>query len=320
MIESDEMSGTEERRALLAPREPLAAGDIQRDRSALERDGLCIVANVLTSDQCDLLRAQAVAFLDRRGTPQNGGAITYDIANEADEIRWIFDDTPLLGVVRNLLGEDASFLHHAGVSHNSYTGWHKDVAGHNSQGQPLNHWDQASEVRCGVYKVALYLQDHTGDNTALSYVTQSHLDPDFSSLGKRIRNYLRHSTTHPAKGSLVIFDQRLSHTGVAPSLVTRGLYRALKNEKSKGQLWQWERKLRGMQDRVFLQMAFGDKTVISREHASVMADRQLRMNDRCSYRVSSSLEQTLNDNNFDIFPGNQALGCPNVMTAQDRDF
>lgn len=58
-----------------------------------------------------------------------------------------------------------------------------------------------------IYKVLIYLQDHTNDNNGLTVIDKSHLIPEI------YVNHTQKKTIHSKIGNIIIFDQRITHRG-----------------------------------------------------------------------------------------------------------
>jgi hypothetical protein len=58
-----------------------------------------------------------------------------------------------------------------------------------------------------IYKVLIYLQDHTNDNNGLTLIEDSHHIPDI------MINNNKKKTIHNKIGDIIIFDQRITHRG-----------------------------------------------------------------------------------------------------------
>ncbi len=260
----------------------------------LERDGLCIIPDVLSPAQVTSAREAALTHLSQSGKPYNGGCVQQDVLNHAESLHWLLTDTPLSDAVHGLVGDDARYVHHADLLHNTYTGWHKDSTGFDEAGQPMDFWSQQGEKSYRVYKFGFYLQDHAVDKTALKYILGSHLDPDFYGVKKRLSHFLAHTHLHCGPRDLVVFDQRITHNGVSPWLPCKLAHRVIKSPALKQQLWTQERALRQIQDRVFIQIAFGQDSVFSRSHARAMARRQAEINGQSHYELSGPLASALN--------------------------
>merc|ERR1712196_250497 len=76
------------------------------------------------------------------------------------------------------------------------------------QHQQHNPWAVGTNTsRHMIFKLLLYLQDHTKNDEGLRVLPGSHLEPE---IVLRSQKYLQ---LHPAIGDAVIIDQRVTHTG-----------------------------------------------------------------------------------------------------------
>lgn len=266
---------------------------VQQKLQQLHDDGICVFDAVLEPHQVDDLRRQLLHHLARSGRVYNGGNTQNDVVNVVEDIQWIFNQTLFADIVRSVVGEDAVYVHHSDALHNTYTGWHYDHIAHADSEQVLEFWSEHDGAPYQVYKFALYLQDHRHDKTALRYLRGSHARAKPYNLLERLYYYFFHQSVQPAPGSLVVFDQRLFHNGATPWLPTKLLHKVVKSQAWRQKLWNVERRLRGMQDRVFLQVAFGRPGEFSNQHAREMVDRQQRKKGEGEYVVSASLMRAL---------------------------
>jgi hypothetical protein len=100
-------------------------------------------------------------------------------------------------------------LHQIGV--NRWVPWHKDwLNGDYARYQKLPLFqDVTGDGGHFIVKVAIYLQDHAHNDDALTVIPGSHVVPKIA---------VRKSETqplHPAVGSLVVFEQRITHRGTS---------------------------------------------------------------------------------------------------------
>ncbi len=266
---------------------------IQKKLEELDSEGICVFENVLDTQQLKDLRSALLNHLVTRGRSYNGGNTQNDAINVIEDIQWVINGTLFADIVRAVVGDDAVYAHHSDALHNTYTGWHRDHVPYGKSDTALDFWGEDDRGPYRVFKFAFYLQDHRNDNTALKYLRGSHKESSPQNLLKRIFHYFVFDTMQPAPGSLVVFDQRLLHNGVTPSVPTKLLLKCIKSTSLKKKLWDLERKVRGMQDRVFIQIAFGRPGNYSDQHAMEMVDRQQIKTGTGEYQVSSSLKRCL---------------------------
>ena len=266
---------------------------VQQKLQDLQKDGIVVFEDVLDQQQLETLREQMLAHLERSGRLYNGGNTQNDVINVVEDIQWVINKTLLADIVRVVAGERAVYVHHSDALHNTYTGWHKDSIAHRKSDVPLDFWAEQDGKPYQVYKFAFYLQDHRQDKTALKYLRGSHLRGKPYNFFERVYHYFFYDTMQPAPGALVAFDQRLFHNGVTPSLPTKLLLKVIKSVPLKQKIWDMERRLRGMQDRVFIQIAFGSPGEFSNQHAQEMVERAQQKIGEGKYAVSESLRSSL---------------------------
>lgn len=97
---------------------------------------------------------------------------------------------------------------HNDIGLNRIVNWHKDTLNNQYKYyQKTNIWTIQDGEKHEIYKVLIYLQDHTHDNNGLTIIDKSHLIPEI---------YIDNSnkkTIHSKIGDIVIFDQRITHRG-----------------------------------------------------------------------------------------------------------
>lgn len=261
---------------------------------ALAADGICVIPNFLTADQVARARRDALDHLETHGKQYNGGTVQHDMLNHAPSLLWLLSETAMADTARAIIGDDVRYAHHADLLHNTYTGWHKDSVGHDDHSGSLDFWSTNSDSGYRVYKFALYLQDHSKDKTALKYIPGSHLNSRFNALS-RVSHHIKHANLRCGSCDLVVFDQRLTHNGVSPWLPSKILHKLSHNEAARQRLWRWERRARAIQDRVFIQIAFGGESEFTVAHSTAMAQRQTRINGLSEYGLSPALLNVLTE-------------------------
>lgn len=266
---------------------------VQQKLEDLEKDGICVFDDVLDEQQIALLRQQLLAHLDESGRLYNGGNTQNDAINLIDGIQWVINQTLLGEIVHAVAGESAQYVHHSDVLHNTFTGWHRDCIAHKNSNTTLDFWEEKNGEPYRVFKFAFYLEDHRQDKTALKYLRGSHKESKLHGILGRIYHYFVFDTMQPAPGALVVFDQRLFHNGVTPSLLTKLLFKCVKSTMGKQKLWDLERRVRGMQDRLFIQIAFGAAGEFSNQHAREMIDRAQQKIGRPVYKMTEQLSESL---------------------------
>ena len=119
---------------------------------------------------------------------------------------------------RIFAGERYRYCSHNDIGIDRLAGWHKDKLNNEYtryQRSPIfparaapaaSRWTPS---RAGdghfIVKAALYLSDHVDNNHSLMLVPGTHTKADYGTTGARF--------LHPKKGSLVVFEQRITHRG-----------------------------------------------------------------------------------------------------------
>eukprot|EP00971_Amphidinium_carterae_P078632 1555811-Amphidinium_carterae.1 len=110
-------------------------------------------------------------------------------------------------VFKALTGEVGfRFAGHSDISCDKVVFWHKDkLNGKYASYQQLSPWSEGGEHK--IYKLLLYLQDHSNDSEALRVVPGSHLESEVTLKG------VHYAQLHPKLGDALVIDQRVTHTG-----------------------------------------------------------------------------------------------------------
>jgi hypothetical protein len=109
---------------------------------------------------------------------------------------------------------------HNDIGLNRIVNWHKDTLNNQYKiFQKHDIWSVVNNENHEIYKFLIYLQDHTNDNNGLQLVEKSHLNPYIDTKNKiHIKNKI---------GSVIIFDQRITHRGQSSSQTINGFDRIL---------------------------------------------------------------------------------------------
>lgn len=181
----------------------------------LESDGFVVCPQVLTQSEVALLREQVGEHLDRSGRHKTGGTVLPNAAAEAPSLWWVFCHPGILSAVREVTGLSALVFTMEADLHRNYaaSNWHKD-SGEQAMAGGYFQCDAFGSDDCRVYKVALYLQDHHGQ-TGLHIRRGSTRTADFT-VGEDV-------AIRAVPGDAVVFDVRVTHRGIRPPLVERGI-------------------------------------------------------------------------------------------------
>ena len=192
--------------------------------SAFRSDGFVVVDNVLEASHVDWLRREVLRHSDRGLANARGVAIAdFRRLSEFSFLHGL-PDHPRVRAALDLVfaGEPYRYCSHNDIGIDRVVGWHKDKLNHEYESYqvsplfpppgPPSKWSWSSS-RAGeghfIVKAAFYLADHSHDDNALQLVPGSHMVP--TTLNPRMASDAQH--LHPRKGSMLIFEQRISHRG-----------------------------------------------------------------------------------------------------------
>jgi ectoine hydroxylase-related dioxygenase (phytanoyl-CoA dioxygenase family) len=256
----------------------------------LKRDGFAVLRSVLTAEEVTRLRQNAEVGLARAGLARNGGRTVPDAAAGAPEIAWALGHRRLLAAVRDHVGEDRLvFTHEADVHRNIQAGnWHKD-SGEQVMADGYFGCAAIGDDSCQVYKVAIYLQDH-------SHGGGLHVKP--GSHRAALRTAGEGVPVMTRVGDAVIFDVRLTHRGVPKSLVDRAAALIAftgspsSRDRRKENLRRAGLRLRGKADRLAVYFAVGIDNERTRDFARRnMARQQAQLGTRSAVLSDAVLAQ-----------------------------
>ena len=125
-------------------------------------------------------------------------------------------------VMKNIFDGPYHFCSHNDIGLNRIVSWHKDTLNNDyKKYQKTDIWSEVNGEKHEIYKVLIYLQDNTLNDNGLTLIEGSHLDRNIhSNIHSNIQTNI-HSNTLTSKiktihnkiGSIIIFDQRITHRG-----------------------------------------------------------------------------------------------------------
>ena len=133
-------------------------------------------------------------------------------------------------VMKNIFDGPYHFCSHNDIGLNRIVSWHKDTLNNDyKKYQKTDIWSEVNGEKHEIYKVLIYLQDNTLNDNGLTLIEGSHLDRNIhsnihSNIQTNIHSNIQtniHSNTLTSKtktihnkiGSIIIFDQRITHRG-----------------------------------------------------------------------------------------------------------
>ena len=175
--------------------------------SALQELGYHIVDEVFSSEEIGRMREISYNyFLNDGGFRDSTGRAKPDWIKDESllELKEIIDSKNLEDVIENIIGEQVSFVGHNDLHINRSVGWHKDRLNGEARKYEINNpWSVVGQEKMKIYKVNIYLQSHATGSDGLIVKKGSHLSESMST-GEQV-------TLNPSLGSIVLFDQRITH-------------------------------------------------------------------------------------------------------------
>jgi hypothetical protein len=179
-------------------------------KNSIERDGFVVIRGLFTPEEMNQMNQSIDNFFKSKGVTYRYGLTQPNIAVEEPEFSWVFDHPKVLEAYRSAFGqEEFVFTSHADIHHNMGFGWHKD------DGKGSYFTEPYFTPECRVYKMGVYMNDHSTDGNGMSVRVGSHLKNNLTD-GEAIS-----LATKP--GDVVIFDVRITHAGKEYDVVERGL-------------------------------------------------------------------------------------------------
>ena len=152
----------------------------------------------------------------------NNATIKPDGINDPhfEDLKNIFSNPQLIEIINLMTGNNTRYVHHFDIHLNKQGShsWHTDVQNSYSEGKHLldelkGVWDKDNiKEDYGVYRIALYLQDHTNQG-GLSVIPASHLVKDNSKVLNTYQHWNDPFYIKAKSGDCIIFDARLLHKG-----------------------------------------------------------------------------------------------------------
>lgn len=152
----------------------------------------------------------------------NNATIKPDGINDPyfEDLKNIFTNSQLIEIINLMTGNNTRYVHHFDIHLNKQgsQSWHTDVQNSYSEGKHSldklkGVWDKNNiKEDYGVYRIALYLQDHTNQG-GLSVIPASHLVKDNSKVLNTYQHWNDPFYIKAKAGDCIIFDARLLHKG-----------------------------------------------------------------------------------------------------------
>ncbi|WP_448665798.1 phytanoyl-CoA dioxygenase family protein [Serratia plymuthica] len=256
-------------------------------KEQIERNGFVVIRDLFSPEEMKRIQSSIDTFFEQKGVTYRYGLTQPNIAVEEEEFSWVFSHPKVLEAYRAVFGqEDFVFTSHADIHHNMGFGWHKD------DGKGAYFTTPYFTPECRVYKMGVYMNDHSMDGSGLSVRVGSHLIDNLTD-GESVS-----LATKP--GDVVIFDVRITHAGKEYDVVERGLLkvgRMLGDQNGKSKVGRRVRDIycglkNGKPKRSFF-FTFGAPNTHTYDFSRENMKRQIAQSGRNMYILSKKLSDEL---------------------------
>jgi len=174
-------------------------------------NGYVILNNIFDIDLLNQCKKEIINYKNNNKliSNANGYTIVDFVKNDNLKITSSLKDNIIINeILKDLFNtDDFRFCSHNDIGINRVVGWHKDkLNGKYSSYETINIWNEYEGEKHEIVKVLIYLQDHSNNNDALKIIPKSHLNPKIE-----INNIIQ---LRPKLGDVIIFDQRITHSGM----------------------------------------------------------------------------------------------------------
>lgn len=198
-----------------------AVGIASISSRAFNRDGYAIAQGVFAPDHVDDIRRRVLQLAPEEGSEFHpwyvpsfmdpGATIpSFQKRSRFEFLHNITNHTRLHEALRAVFGgRPYMYTGHNDIGIDRVVGWHKDRLNEQYRVYERHPLWGGNETHM-IVKAAIYLQDHTGDDDAMLFVPGSHNSSADPALASSQAGVVR---MHPAKGDVLIFEQRSTHRG-----------------------------------------------------------------------------------------------------------
>ena len=181
-------------------------------RDEILQNGYIILKNVFLKEELLECQTEINTFIKNNKTMKNAGGITipdFIKRKGLEKTSELKNNEKILEALKDIFdGDDFRFCAHNDIGINRVVGWHKDkLNGVVSKYETVNIWSEHNGQKHEIVKVLIYLENHGSNNDGLKLVPRSHLNPKVVTKG--------HIQLKPELGDVIIFDQRITHRGMA---------------------------------------------------------------------------------------------------------
>jgi hypothetical protein len=173
----------------------------------LDKNGFIVLKKVFSLEQINKMKKISLKYFSEDGGFQNAGGFAKPDWIKEEKLKDLLSEyclNEIESLVSRYVGKDVHFIGHNDLHLNRSVGWHKDQLNGEARKYQINSpWDTVEGKTMQIYKVNLYLQDHSSNEDGLTVRLGSHKFPEMErGIVKQIK---------PNLGDIVLFDQRISH-------------------------------------------------------------------------------------------------------------
>jgi hypothetical protein len=180
-------------------------------KEEINKKGYLIINNVFTEEEINIFKNEILEYIKNNKTIIDSSGITipnFIKNNNLIKTASIKNNKIILNVLDKIFGKNKyRFCSHNDIGINRIVGWHKDKLNNKySKYETINIWNKYNDEKHEIVKILIYLQDHSNNNNALKLVPGSHLEQKINKNG-----WIQ---LKPKIGDIIIFDQRITHSGL----------------------------------------------------------------------------------------------------------
>ncbi|KZN66261.1 phytanoyl-CoA dioxygenase family protein [Pseudoalteromonas luteoviolacea] len=177
-------------------------------KQKLDKDGVILVKNVFSVDEIDKIRKDLRAYFEEKWIEHDFGKVQNNASVNCKFLEDVLAHPNMVSVMKEISGDDALFTGNCDIHQNKMGNWHKDGGFFGK--------DPFGENYTPVYKVGIYLQDQQNPKRGFQYKPGSH----------KVDNLTdgEHQAMTSAIGDILIFDLRITHSGMLPTLFEKIFY------------------------------------------------------------------------------------------------
>tara|TARA_Y100001970_G_scaffold76688_1_gene97359 strand:- start:56222 stop:56881 length:660 start_codon:yes stop_codon:yes gene_type:complete len=173
----------------------------------LKENGFIVIPGVFQSEQIKEMRSLCYQyFSDGGGFKNAGGHAKPDWIKESNlkKVLDLYQVENIRNIITENVGEEVHFIGHNDLHLNRSVGWHKDrLNGETRKFEVNSPWEKVDGETMKIYKVNLYLQDHSNNNDGFTVRVGSHSSPNMN------EGHIKQ--IYPNLGDIILFDQRITH-------------------------------------------------------------------------------------------------------------